>query len=267
MDSSSGTPVPRSGLRSAVGDLLLQARAESDRRRQATERKMEEIDRRLKHVAYMVADLDLRFVIPKLTELASMFPNAAPPRKEGLCDRVWVDFAPTTCYPAQARLTVGMAPSPSAEMLRVTTTVVLVPVYLSYDHEAWLDLRVDSPDTKALEEFLDKRIVQFVKDYLRTGSPDSPYHEEDKVTDPVCQMSFSVAEAADSLQYKDRVYYFCVEGCRRKFEIAPERYVPRLATPLKDLSGNRSPLLESTPAGISKERLHGSGETARRGLR
>jgi YHS domain-containing protein len=215
---------------------------------------MEEIERRLKHVAYLVADLDLRFVIPKLTELASMFPNARAPRKEGLCDRVWVDFAPTPTYPAQARITVGMTLDPLAEALRVTVSVVLVPVYLPYEREAWLDLRIESPDTKALEEFLDKRLVQFVKDYLRTGAPESPYHENDKVTDPVCQMSFPVSEAADSLQYKDRVYYFCVEGCRRRFETAPERYVPYL-TALKDLSPReRSPLLETTPAEIPKER-------------
>jgi YHS domain-containing protein len=226
---------------------------DSDRRREATERKMEEINRRLRHVAYLIADLDLRIVIPRLSELTSMFSNAKPPRKEGLCDRVWVDFAPTPAYPAQARLTVGMAPNPSAETLRVTVSVVLVPVYLNYEHEAWMDLRVESPDTKALEEFLDKRFVQFVKDYLRTGTPESPYHENDKVTDPVCQMSFPPTEAADSLEYKGRLYYFCVEGCRRKFETAPERYVPH-PTSIKDLApGERSPLLEATPAQIPRE--------------
>ena len=253
-ESTFGTPDAHSSLRSAVGELLDQAQRDIDQRRQVTQRKMEEIDRRLKHVAYLVADLDLRFVIPKLTELASMFPNAKPPRKEGFCDRIWVDFAPTPAYPVQARLTVGMAPNPSAETLRVSVSVVLVPVYLNYEHEAWLDLRIESPDTKGLEEFLDKRFVQFVKDYLKTANPDSPYHEEDKVTDPVCQMTFSVAEAVDSLQYKDRVYYFCVEGCRRKFEATPERYVPH-PTSLKDMAlRERSPLLEATPAEVPKER-------------
>jgi YHS domain-containing protein len=253
LKSSFSPPGNSSSLQSAVGALLDQARAENDRRRQATERKMEEIDRRLKHVAYLVADLDLRIVIPKLTELASMFANAKPPRKEGLCDRVWVDFSPTPAYPVQARLTVGMAPNPSAEMLRVTVSVVLVPVYLNYEHEAWLDLRVENPDTKALEEFLEKRFVQFVKDYLRTGTPDSPYREGDKVTDPVCQMTLSADEAADSLEYKGRMYYFCVEGCRRKFEAAPERYVAHPVS-LKDLAPGRSPLLETTPAEIPRER-------------
>jgi YHS domain-containing protein len=219
---------------------------------------MEEIDRRLKHVAYLVADLDLRIVIPRLTELASMFANAKPPRKEGLCDRVWVDFAPTPAYPVQARLTVGMAPNPSAEMLRVSVSVVLVPVYLPYEREAWIDLRVESPDTKALEEFLDKRLVQFAKDYLRTATPESPYHEHDKVTDPVCQMTFPISEAADSMEYKDHVYYFCVEGCRRKFVTAPERYLPHL-TALKDLSPReRSPLLEASPADIPTESALGA---------
>jgi YHS domain-containing protein len=257
MKSDFSPPGDGFGLRSSVGALLDQARIDNERRRQATERKMEEIDRRLRHVAYLVADLYLRVVIPRLTDLASMFQNAKQPRKEGLCDRVWVDFAPTPAYPVQARLTVGMSPDPPAEKLRVNVSVVLVPVQLPYEHEAWLDLRIESPDTKGLEEFLDGRIVQFVKDYLRTGNPDSPCHENDKVTDPVCQMTFTAGEAADSLEYKGRMYYFCVEGCRRKFEAAPERYVVHVVS-LKDLAPGRSPLLETTPAETPKERLLGS---------
>ena len=255
---SDGTPVVGSGLRSAVETLLDQARMEGERRRHETERKMEEIDRRLKHVAYLVADLDLRFVIPKLTELVSMFPNGSLPRKKGFDDHIWVDFAPTPTYPAQARLTVGMTPDPTGEFLRVSVSVVLVPVYLTYEHEAWLDLRVASPDTRGLEEFLDQRIVQFVKDYLRTGHPDSAYHEEDRVMDPVCRMTFSESEAAASSAYKGQTYYFCVEGCKKKFEAAPERY---LAHPLslKDMPHHEgSPLLEATPAESGRKRDSGT---------
>ena len=240
-------------LRASIEALLDRSRKDREKRQQATERAMEEIDRRLRHIAFLVAGLDLRFVIPKLTELASMFPNAAPPRKEGVCDRIWVDFRPTPTHPTQARITVGMAPDPAAERLRVTVTVTIVPVFLQYDREAWLDLLVENPDTKGLEEFLDKRIMQFVKDYLRTGDPESPYHEDDKVTDPVCQMTFSVAEAAATAVHKDKTYYFCVEGCRRKFEATPERYIVH-PTSLKDMTpGEKSPLLDATPAEIPRE--------------
>ncbi len=248
---------PNSALSSSITALLEQARRGSEKRRLATERTMEEIDRRLKHIAYLVADLDLRIVIPKLRELAAMFPNAKEPRKQGFCDRVWVDFTPTPAYPLEARVTIGMVPSPSAEKLRVTVSVVIVPVFLSYEREAWLDLEVGNPDTRSLEEFLDKRLVQFIKDYLKAGEPESPCHDENTVTDPVCQMTFSVAEAATSVTYKDRTYYFCVEGCRRKFEATPERYAQYFPA-LKELAvRERSPLLETTPADIAREHRPG----------
>lgn len=253
-DSAGRSDSAPASLTSSIGALLEQARRGGEKRRLATERTMEEIDRRLKHIAYLVADLDLRIVIPKLRELACMFPNAKEPRKQGFCDRVWLDFTPTPAYPLEARVTIGMAPDPSAEKLRVTVSVVIVPVFLDYEREAWLDLEVRNPDTRGLEEFLDRRLLQFVKDYLRTGEPESPYHDDDKVTDPVCQMTFSVAEAATSVTYKDRTYYFCVEGCRRKFEATPERYVQYYPA-LKELAVHeRSPLLDMTPADVARER-------------
>jgi YHS domain-containing protein len=89
--------------------------------------------------------------------------------------------------------------------------------------------------------------VQFVKDYLRVRDPESPYHEEQKVTDPVCQMTFSIIEAACSTKFKDRTYYFCVEGCRRRFEATPERYVEQTMS-INELPGHeRSPLLNAAP--------------------
>ncbi len=242
----SGNP-PKQDLSSRIAALLQDTKKDLEKRRRATERVMEEVDRRLKHIAYLVADLDLRYVIPKLRELGSMFPHAAQPRKQGFCDRVWIDFLPTEEYPAQARVSVAMTPLPSAEQLRITFSVVMLPVHLPYEHDAWLDLVVRDPDTKSFEAFLDARIVQFVKDYLRVRDPGSPYHDEQKVTDPVCQMSFSVAEAAATTLYKDRTYYFCVDSCRRKFEATPERYVVR-PPGISDMPGHeRSPLLDATP--------------------
>jgi hypothetical protein len=222
--SSEGAPVSGSGLRSTVETLLDHARMEGERQRHATERRMEEITRRLKHVAYLVADLDLRFVIPKLRELVGMFPNGTLPRKKGFDDHVWVDFVPTPSYPVQARLTVGLTPDPTGESVRVTVSAALVPAYLPYEHEACLDLRVASPDTRSFEEFLDQRIVQFVKDYLRTKNPDSPSHEEVRVTDPVCRRTLPESEAA------------------------PERYLAH-APSMKGMPDHEgSPLLGASPA-------------------
>ncbi len=234
-------------LSSRISALLQHAQKAELSRRQATQRVMDGVDRHLKHVAYLIADLNLRYVIPKLKELGSMFPHSMGPRKQGVCDSISIDFLPTDEYPAQARVSVGMMPLPSAERLRITFSVLMLPVHLPYEHESSLELLVQNPDGESFGAFLDTRILQFVKDYLRVRDPESPYHDEQKVIDPVCQMSFSVAAAAGSSVYKDRTYYFCVDSCLRKFELAPEKYVVHPPS-IRDLPGHEpSPLLEASP--------------------
>lgn len=249
---------PSATLSAQIASLLKDAESTQAKRRRITEKTMEEVDRRLKHIAYLVADLDLRFVIPKLRELGAMFPNAAEPRKHGVCDLISLDFLPNDEYPAQARICVGMTPSPSADNLRVTVSVVMLPVHLPYEREGWIDLDVRNPDSRRFEKFLDARFVQFVKDYLHVRDPESPYHEDQKVTDPVCQMTFSIVEAACSTTLNDKTYYFCVDGCRRRFEATPERYVEQSRS-IKELPGQEhSPLLDAAP-GDMPGRSRGEG--------
>ena len=44
-------------------------------------------------------------------------------------------------------------------------------------------------------------------------------------TDPVCGMQVQADSAAGQSEYKSQTYYFCNEGCKRKFDENPETYV------------------------------------------
>jgi YHS domain-containing protein len=44
-------------------------------------------------------------------------------------------------------------------------------------------------------------------------------------TDPVCGMNVDEGEAMYTLDYYDRLYYFCSEGCKAEFERHTEDYV------------------------------------------
>ena len=46
-------------------------------------------------------------------------------------------------------------------------------------------------------------------------------------TDPVCGIQVDEQQAAETAEYLGKTYYFCSEGCRRKFEQRPEQYVVR----------------------------------------
>lgn len=50
---------------------------------------------------------------------------------------------------------------------------------------------------------------------------------ESRVVDPVCGMEVEKSEAAATYEYKGTTYYFCMEGCKEKFEKNPEQYIKK----------------------------------------
>lgn len=70
----------------------------------------------------------------------------------------------------------------------------------------------------------------------RTSGEITPPRE---ATDPVCGMTVEPAGAKSSV-HDGRVYYFCSQGCREKFEVAPLAYAK---------SGGASPAPKETHHG------------------
>lgn len=48
---------------------------------------------------------------------------------------------------------------------------------------------------------------------------------EERVIDPVCEMTIAREEAAATAKYEGQTYYFCAPGCKAKFEEDPEAYL------------------------------------------
>lgn len=46
----------------------------------------------------------------------------------------------------------------------------------------------------------------------------------EQVKDPVCGMAIDKSKAKAQAQHKGKTYYFCAEGCKRKFEKDPASY-------------------------------------------
>jgi Cu+-exporting ATPase len=63
-----------------------------------------------------------------------------------------------------------------------------------------------------------------------TSTTASPKTERD----PVCGMQVDPASAAERYDYQGRTYSFCCDGCRRKFEADPERYLKPEPPPTKE---------------------------------
>ncbi len=58
-------------------------------------------------------------------------------------------------------------------------------------------------------------------DHHEHGAPTA----DDVVRDPVCGMTVDPEAGKPSLRYDGHTYHFCSEGCRRKFEAAPQDYL------------------------------------------
>jgi len=54
---------------------------------------------------------------------------------------------------------------------------------------------------------------------------------EEKVKDPVCGMTIDKAAAKGKSDYQGKTYYFCSDGCKKKFDAEPGKYVQPPAPP------------------------------------
>ena len=212
-------------LRSRVEQLLREAAAARDRRRTALEhdmRELEEQEARLEKLSKMWFD---GIVMPKLEVLAAMLPGGTSPRRHESSRHVSLEFPSNDDFPVSVRLEIWIAqPRGDEEHVRVTVQASFIPILTDLERESSFELSLESPDMAQLEVFLDDRLAQFAHEYLRSADPDSPYQRTRLVTDPVCGMVLRRADAAGSVEFGKRTYYFCMEGCRERFEAAPEQY-------------------------------------------
>ena len=52
-------------------------------------------------------------------------------------------------------------------------------------------------------------------------------HADEMAVDPVCGMKIKKSDAKATYEYKGKTYYFCMEGCKEKFEKDPEKYAKK----------------------------------------
>ncbi len=56
--------------------------------------------------------------------------------------------------------------------------------------------------------------------------------------DPVCNMTVESEKAAAQSEYEGTIYYFCSEGCHKKFEDHPKNYIGAVSSDDEPGSGH-----------------------------
>ena len=212
-------------LRKRIEQLLADVGVRRETRWNEVRREMSQMEVRLARFESLARPWMDELVVPRLRTLASLIPNSAPLVCTGGAYSAVLPFRQTEDFPVDARVEARIALDIGAERIRTTFEASIIPILMDYEREGTIEYGLEAPDVVAVGVFLDERIVRFVQDYLRVREPDSPYQKDRFATDPVCGMRLRRAEAAGSLEYRGRLYFFCVPECRDRFAGDPDRYI------------------------------------------
>lgn len=197
--------------------LVEESQQRSQSRRHGLSKEMAESDRRDQRFSEIARRCLDETVLPRLETLASIFPNAGPIERSGDAVSARVTFRSTARFPIGADIFVHLGHDSRIREMLVDWKVEIMPILFNYERESSHRESLDAYDPARVGHFLEERLLQFTRDYLRVHEPGSPYMESALAVDPVCGMRFSPSEAACIVEHDSRTYYFCAESCRDKF--------------------------------------------------
>jgi YHS domain-containing protein len=160
-----------------------------------------------------------------LQTLAARFDNAEVIRaadREGR--HVKVVFKHTPQFPATVELKLDVTHDEEIRKIVVLWDVSILPVFFDFEKSDHIALDLDALDEDRLRQWIDDKVVLFVRTYLRIQFAEE-YQKENLVTDPVAAVRFSRVFAKARSEYRGHTYYFVSEETRDRFEEAPEAFV------------------------------------------
>jgi YHS domain-containing protein len=118
---------------------------------------------------------------------------------------------------ARIRLRFSAATDRDVRKLILNYNLEIIPVFMQFDSHAEAEWPLDTLDMQKAADWLDDRIVEFVRTYLSLHENEH-YLKEQLVEDPVAGVRFPRYAAATSLTWGGKTYYFIGEETRREFE-------------------------------------------------
>jgi YHS domain-containing protein len=159
----------------------------------------------------------LRSVLnPRLTALAKRFgdrvkvtPNVQPSRREGT-----FEFQSKL---ARIRLRFSASTDRDVNKVVFSQDLEIIPVLTQFEAHAEREFLLDAVDAETLAQWIDDRIVGFVRTYLALHENEY-YLKDHMVEDPVAQVRFPKYAAGATLEWKGQTHYFLSDETRREFE-------------------------------------------------
>ena len=153
---------------------------------------------------------------PRLEALVQRFGDKAKvtPRLESTSRTVNMHFQSEL---AKIRLRFSAAIDQDVRHLILIYDLEILPTLMQIDSHAQAEWPLGAIDRRAIGEWIDDRIVSFVKTYLSLHENEY-YLKEHMVNDPVAGVRFPKFAAAAKLDWGGKTYYFIGDDTRREFE-------------------------------------------------
>jgi YHS domain-containing protein len=171
--------------------------------------------------------------LEKFAQLAESLSEIWKPRLEALAQRFGdrVNVTPTIeparreatfafkSELAQIQLRFSAAPSADAARIVFSYDLRVMPILMQFESHAELEQPLEAVDRDALAQWMDDRIVGFVRTYLSLHENEY-YLKDHMVEDPVTRVRFPKFAAGATLERGGKTYYFIGEETLREFEKA-----------------------------------------------
>ena len=153
---------------------------------------------------------------PRLEALVQRFGDRArvSPRLESTSRAATLEFESEL---ARIRLRLTATTDQDIRNLILTYDLEILPALMQFDAHQQAQWPIDAIDRKAVGDWVDDRIVSFVKTYLSLHENEY-YLKEHMVRDPVAGVRFPKYAAAATVDVGGTTYYFIGDETRREFE-------------------------------------------------
>jgi YHS domain-containing protein len=118
---------------------------------------------------------------------------------------------------ARIRLRLSASTDRDVRKLILGYDLEINPILMQFDSHQQAEWPLNAIDQKAITNWVDDRIVGFVKTYLSLHENEY-YLKEHMVEDPIAGVRFPKFAAGTSIEWEGKMYYFIGDETRREFE-------------------------------------------------
>lgn len=117
---------------------------------------------------------------------------------------------------ARIRLRISASTDQEVRHLVMDYNLEILPILMRFDAHKQAQWPLDAIDKQAIAQWVDDRLVDFVKTYLSLHENEY-YLKDHMVEDPIAGIRFPKFAAAATLERDGKTYYFIDEETRRQF--------------------------------------------------